>query len=120
MAGVIGNKNAVGSKGGGRKPLAVEWEQARWLQEKWKDDTSKSALITKIKSGHYSIRDMFLFKALAGSEPILRSIADKLLPDKIDLSGDVTGLVPDDVRAILVKLQELAKKADDKKSASGE
>lgn len=80
-----------GNKGGGRKPESVERKDKIWLKEKWEQDSMLEALKEKLKSGKYSIRDVFLAKALQGNERILNVCANKMLPDLHELAGQDGG-----------------------------
>lgn len=82
-----GNKNAEG-KDSGRKSAYQEKQDATWHAEKWELDQYRKELERKIASGVYSVRDMFLYKALDGNERILTIFANKLLPDLVKHSGD--------------------------------
>ena len=77
-----GNKNAVGNRGG--RPPTVK-EQI-WHKEKWEQDTKVRELEAKIASGEYSVRDVYLLKALKADVVILKNIADKVLATLIDHS----------------------------------
>ena len=101
MAAPIGNKNAVGNKGnpcpvgpgapkgnknalgnsGGRPPTKKE---QIWHKEKWEEDTKVRELESKIASGEYSVKDVYLLKALKADTVILKNMADKVLATLID------------------------------------
>lgn len=84
MAFEKGHKKSVGNKGGGRASAYEEVQNAIWHAEKWEIDSDVPMLQAKLKSGKYSVRDVFLAKALQGNERILGIFANKLLPDLVD------------------------------------
>ena len=84
MAFEKGHKKSVGNKGGGRASAFEEVQNAIWHADKWEVDSDVPSLQAKLKSGKYSVRDVFLAKALQGNERILGIFANKLLPDLID------------------------------------
>lgn len=84
MAFEKGHKKSVGNKGGGRASAYQELQEAVWHADAWKIDSDVPALQAKLKTGKYSVRDVFLAKALQGNERILGIFANKLLPDLVD------------------------------------
>ena len=84
MAFQKGHKHSVGNKGGGRASAFEELKNAVWHVDKWEVDSDVPALQAKLKTGKYSVRDVFLAKALQGNERVLSIFANKLLPDLID------------------------------------
>lgn len=78
------NKGSKGNKGGGRLSAYEEWQNAEWHANAWEVDSDVPVLQAKLKSGKYSVRDVFLAKALQGNERILGIFANKLLPDLVD------------------------------------
>lgn len=78
------NKGVKGNKGGGRASAYQELQEAVWHADAWKIDSDVPALQAKLKTGKYSVRDVFLAKALQGNERILGIFANKLLPDLVD------------------------------------
>lgn len=84
MAFEKGHKKSVGNKGGGRASAFEELKNAVWHVDKWEVDSDVPALQAKLKTGKYSVRDVFLAKALQGNERVLSIFANKLLPDLID------------------------------------
>lgn len=82
-----GNKYAKGNKGGGRASAYQELQEAVWHADAWKIDSDVPALQAKLKTGKYSVRDVFLAKALQGNERILGIFANKLLADLVDVRG---------------------------------
>lgn len=75
-----GNKNALGGKGG-RPPTKKE---QIWHKEKWEEDSRVRELESKIASGVYSVKDVYLLKALKADTVILKNMADKVLATLID------------------------------------
>jgi hypothetical protein len=89
MAFEKGHKKSVGNKGG-RRPSAYEEQQnAIWHKQAWEENSRFIELSKKIDSGVYSVRDMFLFKALGGNERVLSIFANKLLPDLVSVDGSI-------------------------------
>lgn len=86
MCALIGNKNAVGNRGG-RRPSPKE---EIWHLEKWQRDTAIDELEKKIASKVYAIRDVWLLKALKGDGVILKQAADKILADLHKHTGEGT------------------------------
>lgn len=80
MSAPKGNKNAVGNSGG--RPPTVK-EQI-WHKEKWEENTKVRELESKIASGEYSVKDVYLLKALKADTVILKNMADKVLATLID------------------------------------
>lgn len=77
-----GNSNAKGRPG---------IKETIWHKEKWELDQLVEQLETKIASKVYSIRDVWLLKALKGNDAILKQAADKILADLHDVRGDGGG-----------------------------
>lgn len=87
MAFQKGHKHSVGNKGGGRASAFEELKSAVWHSEKWELESDVPSLQAKLKTGKYSVRDVFLAKALQGNERILSIFANKLLADLVDVRG---------------------------------
>ena len=81
------NKGVKGNKGGGRASAYQEVQNAIWQADKWEVDSDVPALQAKLKTGKYSVRDVFLAKALQGNERILGIFANKLLADLVDVTS---------------------------------
>jgi len=73
-----GNKGNVNSTG---RPSVKETE---WHKKKWEKDQKVRKIESKIASGVYAIRDVWLLKALKGNDAILKQAADKILADLHD------------------------------------
>lgn len=78
-----------GNKGGGRKSAFQEMRDARDTESMFFGDISQEQLEAKIRSGTFSIRDRYLLTAMEGDTKILESLSKKVLPDKIDLKGNL-------------------------------
>lgn len=76
-----------GNKGGGRKNAYEEKKDVEWASNVWVLDQDKDVLETKIASGKFSVRDMFLYKCLTGNERMIQTLANKLLPDQVDVTS---------------------------------
>lgn len=83
MGAAKGNQYAKGSKGGTGRPSVKD---TQWHQDKWELDSNVPALQEKLKTGKYSVRDVFLAKALQGNERVLSIFANKLLADLVDVT----------------------------------
>ena len=78
------NRGQKNNKGGGHP---TEKDNV-WHKEKWELDQVVADLQKKIDSGVYSVRDVFLFKALVEkNDRILGIFADKLLADLVDMTS---------------------------------
>lgn len=108
MAFEKGHKKSIGNKGGGRASAFEEFKEAVWHAEKWEIDSDVPALQAKLKTGSYSVRDVFLAKALQGNERVLGIFANKLLADLVDIRGKDGGPIQtnlsDDERTKLLSL----------------
>ena len=94
MAAPKGNKNAVGGKGGGRPSAIKELQDAYWHIDLWEKGMDFEKLERKMKTGKIrSGKDVFAYKCLIGNDKMLKVLADKVLPDKIDGEGLGEGLV---------------------------
>ena len=104
MPGVIGNQNAVGNKGGGRKSAYQENADATLLREMFLNPMSRDEVQAKLKSGKYSLKDLFVSKGYAGNERVLLALFHKYFPDDLlanrqsDEGQD--GLAPDAVKTV--------------------
>lgn len=70
-----------GNKGGGRKSAYQEFLDAQWHNAKWMKTTDFAKLEKRINSGKFSVRDMYLYKAMKGNDRLLARFGDKILPD---------------------------------------
>lgn len=74
------NKGTKGNKGGAR----LSEKEKVWHKEKWEEDSRVRELESKIASGVYSVKDVYLLKALKADTVILKNMADKVLATLID------------------------------------
>jgi hypothetical protein len=100
-----GNQNAVGNRGGGRKSAYQENADAAMLREMFLNPMSRDEVQAKLKSGKYSLKDLFVSKGYAGNERVLLALFHKYFPDdlltaesrKADADGSMT---PDEVKSV--------------------
>ena len=90
MAGVKGNKNALGNKGGGRKPLPVEMAMRKKEEELLYEVQDVEEVQKRIKQKKYSVRDAMLVKELTGNEAFISRHYHKVVPDKVELDEFLT------------------------------
>ena len=83
MAAPLGNHNAVGNKGGGRKSAYQENADAAMLREMFTVPMSREEVQAKLKSGKYSLKDLFVSKGYAGNERVLLALFHKYFPDDL-------------------------------------
>lgn len=83
-----GNHNGGGRKGrSGRKSLYQERADADFLQSLFFTDQDKEEIKKKLKSGKYSIKDVWVDKLVNGNEKLLSDVVRKLFPDKSEITG---------------------------------
>lgn len=110
MSAPIGNKNALGNQGGGRKSAYDEIKEAEWLADVWNCDQDVESLRKKIEDEKvYSIKDMLVWKALNGNERALKKFADAIFPKKIDLELNEAIFTPEEVEEHVNRLIKLEK-----------
>lgn len=80
-----------GNRGGGRKSAYQEQADAAMLWEMFFGKLDRKEVEAKLRTGQYSLKDMFVSKAFAGNERILVEVFKKLFPDleKVDHTGSV-------------------------------
>jgi hypothetical protein len=83
MAAPQGNHNAVGNRGGGRKSAYQEGSDAALLREMFLTPMSREEVQAKLKSGKYSLKDLFVSKGYAGNERVLLALFNKNFPDDL-------------------------------------
>jgi hypothetical protein len=83
MAAPEGNQNAVGNRGGGRKSAYQEGSDAALLREMFLTPMSRDEVQAKLKSGKYSLKDLFVSKGYAGNERVLLALFNKNFPDDL-------------------------------------
>lgn len=76
--GNIGNKNAVGNRGGGRKTAIQERKDAEFFGAIWNGKFSMSKLKRIIKSGKYGPKHIFAAQCMTGDPKALNKLVDKL------------------------------------------
>lgn len=76
-----------GNKGGGRKPAKTERLDLKFLEDLFLGKMKKSEIEELIKSGTYSIKDVYVAKAIAGNEKIINQIVNKIFANKTEISG---------------------------------
>lgn len=110
MAAPFGNKNAVGNKGGGRKGALIEMNNAQILHDMFFTDKGKEEIIAKLKTGKYSLKDVFIQKGFAGNERVLLTLFNKNFPDgalKVDVTTQGEKInASDEIKALTKKLNE--------------
>jgi len=87
MGAPLGNKYALGNKGGGRKSAYQEKADAETLHRMFFDIINKDDIKQYIKEGNTSLMDIFIAKGIGGDTKILIEIFKKIFPDNINLSG---------------------------------
>lgn len=87
--GLIGNKNAVGNKGGGRKSAYVERMMADKLLRAFEEPVDFDELDAKYIKKKISLFDLSLYRAL-NNPTVLMTLLNKVLPDlsKVDMKDD--------------------------------
>lgn len=83
MAAPEGNQNAVGNRGGGRKSAYQEGSDAALLRDMFLTPMSRDEVQAKLKSGKYSLKDLFVSKGYAGNERVLLALFNKNFPDDL-------------------------------------
>jgi hypothetical protein len=104
MPGALGNKNALGNKGGGRKSAYQENADATLLREMFLNPMSREEIQAKLKSGKYSLKDLFVSKGYSGNERVLLALFHKYFPDDLlanrQTDGGEDGKAPDSVKNV--------------------
>jgi len=104
MAAPVGNQNAVGNKGGGRKSAYQENADASMLREMFLTPMSRDEVQAKLKSGKYSLKDLFVSKGYAGNERVLLALFHKYFPDDLLANRQTDegeeGIAPDAVKSV--------------------
>lgn len=96
MAAPKGSHNAKGNKGGGRKSAYEERKDASFLWDIWLHPLKVDEINARIKKHECSISDLFIAKALNGSETVIMGIFNKLFPDSLNLrdpDGIAAGII---------------------------
>jgi hypothetical protein len=104
MPGSFGNQNAVGNKGGGRKSAYQENADASMLREMFLNPMSRDEVQAKLKSGKYSLKDLFVSKGYAGNERVLLALFHKYFPDDLlanrQTDESENGITQDTVKSV--------------------
>jgi hypothetical protein len=104
MAAPEGNQNAVGNKGGGRKSAYQENADASMLREMFLTPMSRDEVQAKLKSGKYSLKDLFVSKGYTGNERVLLALFHKYFPDDLlanrQTDEDENRITPDAVKTV--------------------
>jgi hypothetical protein len=104
MAAPEGNQNAIGNRGGGRKSAYQENADATLLREMFLTPMSRDEVQAKLKSGKYSLKDLFVSKGYAGNERVLLALFHKYFPDDLlanrQTAEDENGITADAVKTI--------------------
>ena len=76
-------------RNGGRKSAYQELADAEFLKEMFHGELSKDEVMEKLKTGKYSLKDVFIAKAFQGNERFLSDIFHKLVPDLVQQKEEV-------------------------------
>lgn len=87
MAGTIGNKNALGNKGGGRKSAYQELADATEAYRIFFAEHSQAEIEEKIASGHFSLADRFILTGMEGDTAVINKAYHKAVPDAVDITS---------------------------------
>lgn len=77
------NKGIKGNRGGGSHTV----KEQRWHLAIWESDSQVRDLEKKIASGVYSVREVYLLRALRGDKIVLNNLANKVLANLHDIRG---------------------------------
>lgn len=77
-----------GNRGGGRKSAYQERKDAKLLHEMFFTAMTREEITRKLKTGKYSIKELFVSKAFAGNEKFILAMFHKIFPDKMIHAGD--------------------------------
>jgi hypothetical protein len=75
----------------GRPTNEIEIANNQLLTQIFFEDVTKNLITVKLKSGHYSIKDVLIKKAMDGFWPAVDFIAKRIYPDRLpeDKTGNV-------------------------------
>jgi hypothetical protein len=106
MAGVKGNKNAVGNKGGGRKSAYQEMQDASEAFKMFFDEANQEELEAKIQSGKFSLADRFKLTGMEGDTNVLVTTFKKVVPDlaKLEHTGKDGGTI--EVEGVTIRVRK--------------
>lgn len=74
----------------GRKSSYEEMKRAVDTHSMFFGAQEQEEIEKRIRSGKFSVFDRYLLTAMEGDTKILESLSKKVLPDKIDVKGDIT------------------------------
>lgn len=119
MSAPIGNQNALGNRGGGRKSAYDEYKDARWLSEAWSNPVLIEELKNKIEVERcYSPQEMFLWKALNGDAAILKCFVGTIFSQKNEQGDSCKEISQEEVEETIKRLVKLEEE-ERTRSASG-
>lgn len=78
----------VGNKGGGRPTAYKERENAEKLFDAFYGRVDIEGIEERIRNNQASLWDRILLTAMEGDTRMLQTLANKALPEKIDVTGD--------------------------------
>lgn len=81
--GNIGNQNAVGNRGGGRKTAIQERRDVEFFQAIWNGELIMAKLKRIIRSGKHGSRHIFAAKCMTGNTRALNKLVNKLYPNRM-------------------------------------
>jgi hypothetical protein len=88
----------------GRKSAYQENADASMLREMFLTPMSREEVQAKLKSGKYSLKDLFVSKGYAGNERVLLAMFHKYFPDDLLANRQTdygeSGLAPDAVKSV--------------------
>lgn len=95
-----GNHGAAGRSG--RKSAYQENADAALLREMFLTPMSRDEVQSKLKSGKYSLKDLFVSKGYTGNERVLLALFHKYFPDDLlaNRQTDNGGITPDAVKSV--------------------
>lgn len=71
----------------GRPTAGAEKANVEELHRLWYDDGELAKIKAKVKSGVYSLRDMFILKAAAGDASLLKEVMKRIHPETLNLDA---------------------------------
>lgn len=110
MAGTVGNTNAQGNRGGGRKSAREELADIQDLLKIWDGSYGTvEDLKKKIDSGKFGAKDMFAARCLSGESKYMAKLVDKLFANRSHVAVDADVSVEDERTEQLRQMIEDAK-----------
>ncbi len=83
-------KNGGVRPNSGRKSAYEEMKRAADTHAMFFNAVDQEEIEKRIRTGKFSVFDRYLLTAMEGDTKILESLSKKVLPDKIDVKGDLT------------------------------